>query len=190
MNAPVDPLWRRAAAEAIGTGLLVTVVVGSGIAASSLSKGDVGLQLLENAFATALGLAVLILALGPVSGAHFNPVVSLVDWWLGRANGTGLGGRDLAAYLPAQLGGGVAGAVVANLMFGEAAVSWSTTHRSAGHSATPSQVSLPDQSSRSSLSSWSAASWAPGSSPCYIPTPAVPPTTSSPHTHTATGASS
>lgn len=120
-------LWRRAAAEAIGTGLLVTVVVGSGIAAASLSR-DTGLQLLENAFATALGLAVLILAFGPVSGAHFNPVVSLVDWW----RGTGLSGRDVAAYIPAQITGAVGGAVLANLMFGEAAVSWSTTHRSAG----------------------------------------------------------
>jgi glycerol uptake facilitator-like aquaporin len=107
-------------------------VVGSGIAAASLSKGDVGLQLLENSFATALGLAVLILALGPVSGAHFNPVVSLVDWWLGHATDSGLTSRDLAAYLPAQVGGGIAGAVLANLMFGEPAVTWSTTHRSAG----------------------------------------------------------
>ncbi|QNE18213.1 hypothetical protein F1D05_10285 [Kribbella qitaiheensis] len=83
------PLWRRALAEALGTGLLVTVVVGSGIAAASLSRGDVGLQLLENSFATALGLAVLILMLGPVSGAHFNPVVSVIDWWLGQRTGTG-----------------------------------------------------------------------------------------------------
>ncbi|MEU4291124.1 MIP/aquaporin family protein [Kribbella sp. NPDC026596] len=133
MSGPVAPLWRRAAAEGLGTGLLVAVVVGSGIAAASLSHGDVGLQLLENAFATALGLAVLILAIGPVSGAHFNPVVSLVDWWLGRATGSGLTSRDLAAYLPAQVGGAIAGAVLANLMYGETAVTWSTTHRSAGH---------------------------------------------------------
>jgi glycerol uptake facilitator-like aquaporin len=120
-----QPLWRRAVAEALGTGLLVTVVVGSGIAAANLSPGDTGLQLLENAFATALGLAVLILMIGPVSGAHFNPVVSAVDWWLGQRSGGGLALRELAAYVPAQ--------VVANLMFGEAAVSWSTTDRSAGH---------------------------------------------------------
>ncbi|HWD80792.1 MAG TPA: MIP/aquaporin family protein [Kribbella sp.] len=130
--------WRKALAEGIGTGLLVTVVVGSGIAAAKLSPGDVGLQLLENSFATALGLAVLILIFGPISGAHFNPVVSLADWWLGRRvgssqTGTGLTVRDLAAYLPAQLGGGIAGAILANLMYGETAVSWSTTHRSAGH---------------------------------------------------------
>jgi glycerol uptake facilitator-like aquaporin len=127
------PLWRRILAEGIGTGLLVTVVIGSGIAASQLSPNDVGLQLLENAFATALGLAVLILMLGPVSGAHFNPAVSVVDWWLGRRTGSGLTSRDLAAYVPAQIIGAVLGAGLANLMYGEAAVSWSTTERSAGH---------------------------------------------------------
>ena len=74
---------RRLAAELLGTGLLVTVVVGSGIAAQSLSPDDVGLQLLENSLATVFGLAVLILVFGPVSGAHFNPVVSAVDWLLG-----------------------------------------------------------------------------------------------------------
>jgi len=128
-----NQLWRRVVAEGMGTGLLVTVVVGSGIAASKLSPDDVGLQLLENAFATALGLAVLILMIGPVSGAHFNPVVSAVDWWLGRRAGTGLTSRDLGAYIPAQVVGAVLGAVLANLMYGEAAVSWSTTERSAGH---------------------------------------------------------
>ncbi len=111
----------------------MTVVIGSGIAASRLSPNDVGLQLLENAFATALGLAVLILMIGPVSGAHFNPVVSAVDWWLGRRTGSGLTSRDVTAYVPAQIIGGVLGAVLANLMYGEAAVSWSTTDRSAGH---------------------------------------------------------
>ena len=126
-------LWRRALAEGLGTGLLVTVVVGSGIAAAKLSPSDTGLQLLENSFATALGLAVLILMFGPVSGAHFNPVVSLVDWWLGQRSDGGLSARDLAAYLPAQIGGGVMGAILANLMYGETAVSWSTTHRSGGH---------------------------------------------------------
>lgn len=129
----VAPLWRRVVAEAVGTGLLVTVVVGSGIAAAALSPSDIGLQLLENAFATALGLAVLILMLGPVSGAHFNPVVSAVDWWLGQRTGTGLTLRDLAAYIPAQIVGAVAGAVLANLMYAKAAVSWSTKDRSSGH---------------------------------------------------------
>ncbi|MFD7160040.1 aquaporin [Kribbella sp. NPDC059898] len=125
----MTPLWWRAVAEGIGTGLLVAVVIGSGIAAAQLSPNDVGLQLLENAFATALGLAVLILMIGPVSGAHFNPVVSVVDWWLGR----GLSIRDVAAYVPAQIVGAILGAVLANLMYGEAAVSWSTKDRSAGH---------------------------------------------------------
>ncbi|RZT17418.1 glycerol uptake facilitator-like aquaporin [Kribbella sp. VKM Ac-2569] len=129
----IRALWRRLVAEGLGTGLLVTVVVGSGIAAAKLSPGDTGLQLLENSFATALGLAVLILMLGPVSGAHFNPVVSVADWWLGRRNGDGLSLRDLSAYVAAQVVGAVAGAVLANVMFGQAAVSWSTTHRSAGH---------------------------------------------------------
>jgi len=133
VSSAVTPLWRRVVAETLGTGLLVTVVVGSGIAAATLSPDDVGLQLLENAFATALGLAVLILMLGPVSGAHFNPVVSAVDWWLGHRTGTGLTLRELAAYIPAQLVGAVVGAVLANLMYNEAAVSWSTTDRSAAH---------------------------------------------------------
>ncbi|GAB2642581.1 MIP/aquaporin family protein [Kribbella swartbergensis] len=129
----VVPLWRRVVAEGVGTGLLVTVVVGSRIAAASLSPGDVGLQLLENSFATALGLAVLILIFGPVSGAHFNPVVSAADWWLGRRTGAGLTLAELAVYVPAQVVGGIGGAVLANLMYGEAAVSWSTTERSSGH---------------------------------------------------------
>ncbi|MGW5191782.1 aquaporin [Kribbella sp. NPDC004138] len=128
-----QPLWRRLVAEGVGTGLLMAVVIGSGIAASRLSPDDVGLQFLENAFATALGLAVLILMLGPVSGAHFNPVVSAVDWWLGRRDGTGLAARDLAGYVLVQIIGAIAGAVLANLMYGENAVSLSATDRSAGH---------------------------------------------------------
>ncbi|MBO0979283.1 MIP/aquaporin family protein [Microbacterium sp. SD291] len=109
-------LARRALAEFLGTGLLVTVVVGSGIAAQRLSA-DVGLQLLENSTATVFGLAVLILLLGPVSGAHFNPVVSVADAILGRRTRTGLPGRDLAVYIVAQVAGGIGGAVLANLMF-------------------------------------------------------------------------
>jgi glycerol uptake facilitator-like aquaporin len=114
---------RGVAAEFLGSAGLSVVVIGSGIAAQRLST-DPGLQLLENAFVTALGLAVLILVFLPVSGAHFNPVVSLVDALLG-----GRPWRDVARYLPAQIAGSIAGAVVANLMFGLAAVSWSTTER-------------------------------------------------------------
>lgn len=111
------PLARRLLAEAIGTALLVTVVVGSGIAAARLSPNDVGLQLLENSIATTFGLAVLILAFGPVSGAHFNPVVSAVDWLLGHRSGHGLPLRDVGGYIAAQIVGGVVGAVLANMMY-------------------------------------------------------------------------
>jgi glycerol uptake facilitator-like aquaporin len=131
--APV-PLARRLVAEGLGTALLVTVVVGSGIAASALSPDDVGLQLLENSTATVFGLAVLILMFGPVSGAHFNPVVSAVDWLLTRRTGGGLPGREVLAYIGAQLVGGVAGAVLANIMFDLAPVQVSTKDRlSVGH---------------------------------------------------------
>ncbi len=125
-------LARRASAEFAGTGLLVTAVVGSGVAAARLSPHDVGLQLLENAIATALALAVLILIFGPVSGAHFNPVVSAVDWWLGRRAGTGLTPTNLGGYVAAQVTGGILGAALADVMFGLPAVSWSRTHRGGG----------------------------------------------------------
>jgi glycerol uptake facilitator-like aquaporin len=121
-------LWRRLIAELVGTGLLVTVVVGSGIMATRLSD-DVGLQLLANSTTTALGLAVLILVFGPVSGAHFNPVVSLVDWWLGRRSGHGLDLPLLAGYVAAQAMGAVLGAILANLMFALSAVTWSQHQR-------------------------------------------------------------
>ncbi|MBC8094126.1 MAG: aquaporin family protein [Pseudonocardia sp.] len=111
------PLTRRLLAELVGTALLVTVVVGSGIAAEELSPDDVGLQLLENSLTTVFGLGVLILLFGPVSGAHFNPVVSAADWLLGRRSGSGLSGRDVAAYTGAQTVGAVLGAVLANAMF-------------------------------------------------------------------------
>ncbi len=111
------PLPRRLLAETVGTGLLVAVVIGSGIAAQRLSPGEVGLQLLQNSLTTVFGLGVLILGFGPVSGAHFNPLVSAVDWLLGRRRGTGLAGVEVVAYTAAQVGGGVAGTVLANLMF-------------------------------------------------------------------------
>jgi glycerol uptake facilitator-like aquaporin len=123
------PLTRRLLAEGIGTALLVTVVVGSGIAAQQLSPGDTGLQLLQNSLTTVFGLAVLILLFGPVSGAHFNPVVSAVDWFLGRRAGTGLPARDVAAYTGAQLVGAILGAILANAMFDLAALQISDTVR-------------------------------------------------------------
>jgi arsenate reductase len=122
-------LWRRLTAEFLGSGLLAAVVIGSGIAAQRLSPGATGLELLENAAATAAGLFAIIVMFGPVSGAHFNPVVSLADAAFG-----GLRWRDAAAYLPAQVAGCITGAVAANLMFARAAVSISTKHRaSAAH---------------------------------------------------------
>jgi glycerol uptake facilitator-like aquaporin len=119
---------RGAVAEAVGTALLVAVVVGSGIFAQRLSPTDKGLQLLENSTATAFGLVALILAFGSVSGAHFNPVVTLADRLLG---GIDTGGA--AVYVAAQVAGGCAGAVVANLMFDLPAVDWSATSRSGSH---------------------------------------------------------
>lgn len=118
------PLHRRLVAELLGTLVLVAIVVGSGIAASRLSPDDRGLQLLENALATALGLFVLIAVLAPISGAHLNPVVSIVDAALGRRRWV-----DVLAYVPAQLIGGALGAVLANLMFGLPAITISTSDR-------------------------------------------------------------
>ncbi|MFI6742743.1 aquaporin [Nonomuraea sp. NPDC050451] len=128
----MSALARRAVAEAVGTGLLVTSVIGSGIMAQRLSPGDVGLQLLENSTATAFALTALILIMGPVSGAHFNPVVSLADWLLSRRTGDGLAGRALLAYLPAQVAGALGGAVLAHLMFELPAVTASTHQRTGG----------------------------------------------------------
>lgn len=138
MSAPAitparAPLARRAFAEFLGTGLLVAAVIGSGIMATRLSPRDAGLQLLENSIATALGLMIVIAVCGPVSGAHFNPVVSMADWALGRRDGSGLAGLDLAFYLPAQITGGIGGAVLANVMFALPAMTASTHERSAGH---------------------------------------------------------
>ncbi|WP_420823790.1 aquaporin, partial [Streptomyces torulosus] len=146
------PLGARVAAEAVGTAALVAVVVGSGIQATELTH-DVGVQLLANCLATVFGLGVLIVLFGPVSGAHFNPVVTLAEWWTGwrrghaaRAAGAdvdanagagegaqaaGVTGRDVAAYLPAQVAGAIGGAVLADAMFAEPLVRWSTHDRSA-----------------------------------------------------------
>ena len=122
-SAPVL-LWRRLTAEFLGSAFLAAVVIGSGIAAQRLSPGQTGLELLENAAATAAGLFAIILMFGPVSGGHFNPVVSFADAAFG-----GLSWRDAAAYLPAQVAGCIAGAVAANLMFALPAVTISAKHR-------------------------------------------------------------
>ncbi|MET7695792.1 MIP/aquaporin family protein [Streptomyces sp. NPDC005483] len=126
------PLGRRVAAEAIGTALLVAVVVGSGIQATELSD-DVGVQLLANSLATVFGLGVLIALFGPVSGAHFNPAVTLAAWFTGRHAPGGLALRDVAAYVPAQMAGAVGGAILADAMFAKPLVQLSTHDRSAGH---------------------------------------------------------
>lgn len=118
---------RRLAAEGIGTAFLLAAVVGSGIMAERLTD-DVGLQLLVNAFATAGVLTALILALGPASGAHFNPAVTLAD----RAFG-GIDTPMAAAYITVQTAGGILGVIAANLMFDLPAVEWSTTARSGGN---------------------------------------------------------
>ncbi|MEU1706102.1 MIP/aquaporin family protein [Streptomyces sp. NPDC005706] len=126
------PLGRRAAAEAVGTALLVTVVVGSGIQATGLSH-DAGVRLLADSLATVFGLGVLITLFGPVSGAHFNPAVTLAVWFTGRRAPDGLAARDVAAYVPAQIAGAVCGAALADAMFAEPLVRFSAHDRSAGH---------------------------------------------------------
>jgi glycerol uptake facilitator-like aquaporin len=120
-------LWRRLLAEFLGSAFLAAIVIGSGIAAQNLSPGDTGLQLFENAAATAAGLFAIILMFGPISGAHFNPIVSFVDAGFG-----GLKWKDAAAYLPFQTLGCIGGAILANAMFSEAAISISTKHRASG----------------------------------------------------------
>jgi glycerol uptake facilitator-like aquaporin len=127
-------LTRRLFAELLGTAVLVAVVVGSGIAAQQLSAGQVGLELLENSTATVLGLTILILLFGPVSGAHFNPVVSLADWFLGRRTGHGLTLTEVGSYAVAQIVGAIAGSLLANAMFGMG------TAISAKHRATPGHL--------------------------------------------------
>jgi len=124
-SAPL--IWRRLAAEFLGSAFLAAIVIGSGIAAQQLSPSDTGLQLLENSAATAAGLFAIILMFGPVSGAHFNPVVSFADAALG-----GISWRDALAYLPAQVAGCVTGAIAANVMFSLSAVSISVKHRASG----------------------------------------------------------
>ncbi|MFD4372115.1 aquaporin [Streptomyces sp. NPDC058486] len=123
-------LPRRVTAEFTGTAALVAVIVGSGIRADSLSQ-DIGVRLLANAAASAIGLGLLIALLGPLSGAHFNPVVTLSEWWARRREGDG--GREVLAYVTAQVAGAVTGALLAEAMFGRAPGSWSTEPRAALH---------------------------------------------------------
>lgn len=122
-----QPLGRRAAAEFVGTGFLTLCIIGSGIAATRLSPGDSGFALLLNALATGFVLVAIILTLGAVSGGQLNPAVTLVAWM-----SRGLPGRAALAYVFAQLGGAVAGAVVANLIFGLPAVDLAEQSRSEG----------------------------------------------------------
>ncbi len=120
-------LGRRALAEFIGTAFLVMAVIGSGIMASRLSPGDAGLELFENAVVTGAALVAIILGVGSVSGAHLNPVITLLDRTLG-----GMRSSEAGAYIGAQFAGGVVGAMIANLMFGQPAVEVSTQVRSGG----------------------------------------------------------
>jgi len=105
---------RRFTSEAVGTALLLAAVVGSGIMADRLSGGNEAIALLANTIATGAALVALILTFGPISGAHFNPAVTIAD-----ASQGGLAWRDVPGYLCAQIGGAVLGVWAAHLMFGE-----------------------------------------------------------------------
>ncbi|WP_336318131.1 aquaporin [Streptomyces lavendofoliae] len=132
MGGTQRALPRRAVAELVGTGALVSVIIGSGIQATGLSQ-DVGVRLLANSLASAIGLGLLIALFAPVSGAHLNPVVTLSAWWTGRHAPGGLTGREVCLYIAAQLTGAVAGALLAGAMFGRTPGGWSTQARSDGH---------------------------------------------------------
>ncbi len=118
------PLWRKAFAEFLGSLLLAAIVIGSGIAAQTYSPHAIGLELLENAAATGLGLFVIIATFGPISGAHFNPVISFIDAAFG-----GITWRTAWTYLVAQVSGCTCGAILANLMYSRSAISLSSDHR-------------------------------------------------------------
>ncbi|MGA0821093.1 MAG: aquaporin [Ilumatobacteraceae bacterium] len=120
------PLPRRVIAEAIGTGFLIIAVVGSGIMATNLTD-DVAVQLLANAGATVGALIALILMFGPISGAHFNPIVTITDCVL-----NGRSWREVVPYFVAQTVGGISGAALANVMFGLDVLGPSTKIRDGG----------------------------------------------------------
>ncbi|MFD3544361.1 aquaporin [Streptomyces sp. NPDC058655] len=125
-------LPRRAATELTGTAALLVVVIGSGIQAAELSR-DTGVALIANSLASAVGLGLIIVLLGPVSGAHLNPVVTLMSWWARRTGGEGVGGREALLYAAAQTAGAVAGAVLAEVMFGRTPGAFATQVRDGGH---------------------------------------------------------
>ncbi|MFD7625147.1 aquaporin [Streptomyces sp. NPDC059851] len=125
-------LPRRAVAELVGTAALLVVVIGSGIQAAGLSR-DTGVALLANSLASAIGLGLIITLCGPLSGAHLNPVVTLAAWWARRRGSEGLAGREALVYAAAQTVGAVAGAVLAEVMFGRAPGALSTQVRGGGH---------------------------------------------------------
>jgi glycerol uptake facilitator-like aquaporin len=129
MSAPMEQpgLARRLVAEGLGTALLLATVVGSGIMGERLAGGNVAIILLANALATGAGLLALILMLEPISGAHFNPAVTLADAALG-----GLRWREVAGYLAVQVAGAFAGAALAHGMFGEPVFSASRHVRAGG----------------------------------------------------------
>lgn len=125
MNAAVG---RRLLAEFTGTGLLVAIVVGSGIFATRLT-GDQALRLLINSLVTAMGLAVLIVVFIPANGAQFNPVVTAVDWVLGRGTPRRYGLREVAAVVVCQVAGAIGGSALADIMFGAPVLRASAHHR-------------------------------------------------------------
>src|SRR4051812_47708660 len=124
MSAEVE-LPRRAVAEGLGTAFLLATVIGSGVMAEKLAGGNVALALLCNTIATGAALVALILTFGPISGAHFNPVVTVAD-----ASQGGLAWRDAPVYVAAQIVGAFGGAIIAHLMFGEPVLSASRHVRS------------------------------------------------------------
>jgi glycerol uptake facilitator-like aquaporin len=123
MSSPT--LSRRVVAEALGTCLLLAAVVGSGIMAERLAGGNVAIALFCNTAATGAALVALILTFGSISGAHFNPAVTLCDAWQG-----GMPWPDVPSYLVAQVAGAIAGVALADAMFGEPLLAWSRHHRS------------------------------------------------------------
>jgi glycerol uptake facilitator-like aquaporin len=102
-------IFRPLLAEFLGSALLVMTIVGSGISAQRLSPDNIGLQLLGNSLSIMLGLAVLIEVFGPISGAHFNPVVSAAAWFLSRGRAGGVSGKQLLGYICAQIIGAISG---------------------------------------------------------------------------------